>query len=65
MRGNDATFVDKQSEKLFIPELAWKIKYTKILQKETKWHIKGKEIFVYLWEENVWKTTLQNSCRKV
>ena len=65
MRGNDATFVDKQSEKLFISELAWKIKYTKILQKETKWHIKGKEIFVYLWEENVWKTTLQNSCRKV
>ena len=53
------------SEKLFIPKPGWKIKYTKILWKKIKWHIKSKEIFVYLWEKNIWKTTLRDSGRKV
>ena len=36
------------SEKLFVPEPGWKIKYTKILRKKTKWQIKSKKKFVYL-----------------
>ena len=34
------------SEKLFITEPSWKKKYTKILRKKTKSHIKSKYIFV-------------------
>ena len=52
------------SEKLFIPEAGWKIKYTNILRKKTKWRIKSKEAFVYFWEENVWKTTIKKLTEK-
>ena len=48
IRGNDAPFVVNNSEKLFIPEPGLKIKYSKILGKKTKWHIKRKDISVYL-----------------
>ena len=65
IRGTDAPFVVNNSEKLFIAAPGWKIKYTKILRKKIKWHIKSKESFVYIWKENVWKTTSKNWGRKV
>ena len=57
---NDAPFVENDSEKLFIPKPGWKIKYTKIIQKKTKWHIKNKDVFVYLWED-----CMKNCCKKL
>ena len=45
------------SEKLFTPEVGWKIKGThKVHWKKTSWHVRGREIYVNLCQENVWKT---------
>ena len=48
VRGNDAPFVDKQLRKAIYTRTRLRIKYTEILRKKTKWHIKRKEILVYL-----------------
>ena len=47
----------KISKTLFTSRPGWKIKYIKIPRKETKWCIKSKGIYAYLWEQNDrWQT---------
>ena len=42
VRGDDAPFVDKQLRKAIYTQTRLKIKYTKILRRKTKYHIKSK-----------------------
>ena len=55
--GNDTPLVDEKFRKAVDPRTRFKIRMYKNPLKENKLAYKGRETYVYLYQENVWKTT--------